>query len=142
MQLALEEACAARDIGEVPVGCVVVRGGEVVARAGNAPIGEGDPTAHAEMRAIRAAAERFGYRLSNCTLYVTVEPCTMCAGAISQARIKRLVYGAPNPKFGAVESGVRFFEASTCHSRPEVVGGVLADEAGELMRAFFREKRA
>ena len=142
MQLALEEARRARDAGEVPVGCVIVCGGDVVAKAGNAPITDGDPTAHAEVRAIRAAAGRLSYRLSDCTLYVSVEPCTMCAGAISQARIKRLVYGAPNPKFGAVESGVRFFEAATCHSRPEVVGGVLGDEAGELMRAFFREKRA
>jgi len=141
MGLALEEAREASEAGEVPIGCVIVKDGKIIARAGNAPITEGDPTSHAEIRAMRMAARQLGYRLSGCTLYVSVEPCTMCAGAISQARIGRLVYGAPNPKFGAVESGVKFFETASCHSRPEVQGGVLGEEAAALMQAFFKAKR-
>jgi tRNA(adenine34) deaminase len=142
MDLALAEARAAAANGEVPVGCVVVRAGEVVGRAANRPIGLSDPTAHAEILALRAAATELGSeRLADCDLYVTLEPCTMCAAAISFARIRRLYYGAADPKGGAVENGVRFFSAATCHHRPEVYGGIGEREAAELLRAFFRERR-
>lgn len=142
MDMALAEARAAAADGEVPVGCIVVRAGEVVARAANRPIGLGDPTAHAEMLALRAAAAALGCeRLSDCDLYVTLEPCTMCAAAISFARIRRLYYGAADPKGGAVESGVRFFAAPTCHHRPDVYGGIGEREAAELLRDFFRARR-
>jgi tRNA(adenine34) deaminase len=142
MDLALAEAKAAAAAGEVPVGCVIVRAGEVVARAANRPLAEKDPTAHAEMLAIRQAATALGSeRLADCDLYVTLEPCAMCAAAISFARIRRLYYGAADPKGGAVENGVRFFASTTCHHRPEVYGGIAEGAAGELLRAFFRARR-
>lgn len=143
MRLAIQEAKSAARRGEVPVGAVLVNAdGEVVAKAGNAPISICDPTAHAEVLALRDAAyESDNYRLGGLTLYVTLEPCTMCAGAISNARIARLVYGAPDVKGGAVENGVRFFKQPTCHHRPEVTGGVLAEDCGELLTNFFRARR-
>jgi tRNA(adenine34) deaminase len=142
MDLALAEARAAATAGEVPVGCVVVRGGEVLARAGNRTLTDRDPTAHAELLAIRSAAAAIGSeRLTDCDLYVTLEPCAMCAAAISFARIRRLYFGAADPKGGAVENGVRFFAAATCHHRPEVYGGIAESDAGTLLRDFFRERR-
>ena len=142
MSIALDEARAAAAAGEVPVGCVVVRGGEVVARAHNRTLADRDPTAHCEMLAIRAAAAALGSeRLSDCDLYVTLEPCAMCAAAISFARIRRLYYGAADPKGGAVESGVRFFASPTCHHRPEVYGGIGETEAAALLKDFFQERR-
>ena len=142
MDMALAEARAAGVCGEVPVGCVIVRNGEVIARAGNRTLAERDPTAHAEILAIRAAAQLLGSeRLDDCDLYVTLEPCVMCAGALSLARIRRLYYGAPDPKGGAVDNGVRFFASPTCHHRPEVYGGLGEAEAGSLLREFFKERR-
>ena len=142
MQFALEEARAAAARGEVPVGCVIVRGEEVVARAGNRTLADKDPTAHAELLAIRAAAARLGSeRLSDCDLYVTLEPCAMCAAAISFARIRRLYFGAGDPKGGAVEHGVRFFAAPTCHHRPEVYGGIGERDSAALLREFFQARR-
>jgi len=143
MRLALEEAKAAARRGEVPVGAVLVNAqGEVVAKTGNAPISICDPTAHAEVLALRDGAYQTGnYRLGGMSLYVTLEPCTMCAGAISNARIARVIYGASDPKGGAVENGVQFFDQPTCHHKPEVEGGVLADEASRLLKDFFRERR-
>lgn len=143
MQIALDKARAAQSRGEVPVGCVIVREGAVVARAGNRTLADRDPTAHAELLAIRAAAAALGSeRLTDCDLYVTLEPCTMCAAAMSFARIRRLYFGAPDPKGGAVEHGVRFFAAPTCHHRPEVYGGIGEQESAELLRAFFAERRS
>ena len=145
MRIALEEAQAAAGRGETPVGAVVVdpASGEIIARAANSPISNGDPTAHAEILALRAAALAVGnYRLTDLTLVVTLEPCAMCAGAISHARIGRLVFGAPDEKGGAVIHGPRFFGQATCHWKPEVTGGVLADESSVLLRAFFRARRA
>jgi tRNA(adenine34) deaminase len=142
MQAALAEAKHAAAAGEVPVGCVVVRAGAIIARARNRTLADHDPTAHAEMLAIRAAAQALGSeRLVDCDLYVTLEPCTMCAAAISFARIRRLYYGAADPKGGAVEHGVRFFTAPTCHHRPEVYGGIAEAEAGELLKEFFKARR-
>jgi len=142
MDLAFEEACAAGAAGEVPVGAVIVRGGEVLARAGNRTLRDRDPTAHAEVLAIRQAAQKLGSeRLVDCDLYVTLEPCAMCAAAISFARIRRLYFGAPDPKGGAVEHGVKFFTAATCHHRPEVYGGIGEREAASLLREFFAERR-
>ena len=142
MEFALEEARAAAGAGEVPVGCVIVQAGNVVARAGNRTVRDQDPTAHAELLALRAAAAATGSeRLAACDLYVTLEPCTMCVAAISLARIRRLYYGAADPKGGAVESGVRFFAAPTCHHRPEVYGGINERAAGDLLREFFRARR-
>ena len=142
MDLALAEARAAAADGEVPVGCVVVRGGEVIARARNRTIADHDPTAHAEMLALRAAAAALGTeRLTDCDIYVTLEPCAMCAGALSFARIRRLYYGAADPKGGAVDSGVQFFASPTCHHRPEVYGGIAEQEAAALLRGFFAERR-
>ena len=144
MRIALEEAQAAAARGEAPIGAVVVdpASGEVIARAGNSPIGLNDPTAHAEILALRAAAERLGnYRLTGLTLVVTLEPCAMCAGAISHARIGRLVFGAADPKGGAVIHGPKFFDQPTCHWRPEVLGGLLAEESAALLRGFFRARR-
>jgi tRNA(adenine34) deaminase len=142
MELALAEARAAAAAGEVPVGCVIVRAGEVVARTRNRTLADRDPTAHAEMLAIREAAAAIGSeRLVDCDLYVTLEPCTMCAGALSFARIRRLYYGAADPKGGAVESGVRFFASATCHHRPEVYSGIGEQEAAALLRGFFAERR-
>jgi tRNA(adenine34) deaminase len=145
MRLALAKAQAAAKAGEIPVGALVVDpvSGEVVAEAANGPIGLCDPTAHAEILALRRAAEKIGnYRLTGLTLYVTLEPCAMCAGAISHARIGRLVWGAPDPKGGAVEHGPKVFEQPTCHWRPALEGGVLAEECGEALRAFFRARRS
>ncbi|MDO9472480.1 MAG: tRNA adenosine(34) deaminase TadA [Caulobacter sp.] len=142
MQLALAQAREAAAAGEVPVGAVLVRHGEVIATGRNAPIDRHDPTAHAEIVALRAAAQKLGnYRLDDCELYVTLEPCAMCAGAISHARIGRVVFGADDAKGGAVVHGPRFFEQPTCHWRPLVTGGVLADESADLLRGFFRARR-
>jgi tRNA(adenine34) deaminase len=142
MDLALKAADAAGKSGEVPIGCVIVRDGEVVATAANRTIGDRDPTAHAELLAIREAAKNLGSeRLTDCDLYVTLEPCTMCAGAISLARIRRLYYGAADPKGGAVESGVRFFASPACHHVPEVYSAVGEREAAELLTEFFRVRR-
>jgi tRNA(adenine34) deaminase len=142
MALALEEARAAAARGEVPVGAVIVKDGRVIAAAGNCPRELRDPTAHAELLAIRRACEALqDERLGGCDLYVTLEPCTMCAAAISFARIRRLYYGASDPKGGAVESGVRFFSQATCHHRPEIYPAIGEREAAALLREFFRERR-
>jgi tRNA(adenine34) deaminase len=142
MSIALEEARAAGARGEVPVGCVVVRDGTIVARAGNRTIADHDPTGHAELIAIRAAASALGSeRLADCDLYVTLEPCAMCAAAMSFARIRRLYFGAADTKGGAVEHGVRFFAAPTCHHRPEVYGGINESDCGELLKSFFQTRR-
>jgi tRNA(adenine34) deaminase len=144
MGQALDLARAAADMGEAPIGALIVdAGGQVLAAAHNRPIGLNDPTGHAEILALRQAAEALSnYRLAPAlTLYVTLEPCAMCAGAISHARIARVVYGASDPKGGAVAHGPRFFEQPTCHWRPEVAGGVRGEEAGELLRDFFRARR-
>lgn len=144
MRLALDAAHAAAAAGETPVGAVVLdpATGEVLAVAGNGPIGAHDPTAHAEIAAMRIAAAKLGnYRLTGLTLVVTLEPCAMCAGAISHARIGRVVFGADDAKGGAVVHGPRFFEQPTCHWRPEVTGGVLADESADLLRGFFKARR-
>jgi len=142
MDLALDEARDAAAAGEVPVGCVVVRDGTVLARAGNRTVRDRDPTAHAEMLAIRQTAAAIGSeRLVDCDLYVTLEPCPMCAAAAAFARIRRLYYGATDPKGGAVESGVRYFASPTCHHRPEIYNGIAATEAAALLRAFFAAKR-
>ena len=142
MQTALDEARAAAARGEVPVGCVVVRNGDVIARAGNRTLADKDPTAHAELLAIRQAAAALGSeRLTDCDLYVTLEPCTMCAAAMSFARIRRLYFGAADPKGGAVEHGVRFFAQPTCHHRPDVYGGINESDAAALLKDFFRERR-
>ena len=142
MDLALKQAKNAETGGEVPIGCVIVRGGAVIAQAGNRTLADRDPTAHAEMVAIRAAAAAIGSeRLVDCDLYVTLEPCTMCAAAISFARIRRLYYGAADPKGGAVDSGVRFFAAPTCHHVPEVYPSVGESEAASLLTNFFRARR-
>jgi tRNA(adenine34) deaminase len=142
MDLALKTAKNAGKAGEVPIGCVIVRNYEVIASAANRTLTDRDPTAHAEILAIRQAAERIGTeRLVDCDLYVTLEPCTMCAGAISLARIRRLYYGAPDPKGGAVDSGVRFFASPTCHHVPEVYPSVGENEAATLLRDFFKVRR-
>ena len=142
MDLALEEARAAVAAGEVPVGCVIVHDGEVIARAYNRTLADRDPTAHCEILAIRQAADALASeRLSDCDLYVTLEPCAMCAGAISFARIRRLYYGAADPKGGAVDNGVRYFASPTCHHRPEVYGGLAEAEAAALLKDFFRARR-
>lgn len=144
MRTALDLAQAAANVGEVPVGAVIANEatGEIVATGANGPVAGHDPTAHAEIVALRAAAARLGnYRLTGLTLYVTLEPCAMCAGAISHARIGRVVWGADDPKGGAVIHGPRLFEQPTLHHRPAVEGGVLATEAGELLRGFFRARR-
>jgi tRNA(Arg) A34 adenosine deaminase TadA len=142
MDQALAQARAAAAEGEVPVGCVVVRNGEVIARGRNRMITDHDPTAHAELVALRAAAASLGTeRLTGCDVYVTLEPCTMCAGALSFARIRRLYYGAADPKGGAVDNGVRFFASPTCHHRPEVYGGIAEQEAATLLLDFFAERR-
>ena len=142
MDLALKTAEKAGKSGEVPIGCVIVRNQEVIATAGNRTLTDRDPTAHAEILAIRQAAELTGSeRLTDCDLYVTLEPCTMCAGAISFARIRRLYYGAADPKGGAVESGVRFFASPTCHHVPEVYSAVGEQQAASLLKAFFKARR-
>ncbi len=142
MDLALEQAEKAEKAGEVPIGCVIVRDGAVIARAGNRTLTDRDPTAHAEVLALRAAARALGSeRLTGCDLYVTLEPCTMCAAAISFARIRRLYFGALDPKGGAVESGVRFFASPTCHHAPEVYPAVGETRAAALLREFFKARR-
>jgi tRNA(adenine34) deaminase len=142
MQLALEQARHAWTLGEVPVGAVVVKDGEVIAVGYNQPIGRHDPTAHAEIVALRAAAEKIGnYRLPGCELYVTLEPCVMCSGAMMHARLARVVYAAQDPKTGAAGSVVNLFEHEQLNHHTEVVGGVMADEAGAMLRGFFAERR-
>jgi tRNA(adenine34) deaminase len=142
MDLALAEARAAGTAGEVPVGCVIVRDGAVISRAGNRTLADRDPTAHCELLAIRrAAAALASERLTDCDLYVTLEPCAMCAAAISFARIRRLYYGAADPKGGAAENGVRFFASPTCHHRPDVYGGIGEAEASGLLKDFFSQRR-
>jgi tRNA(adenine34) deaminase len=142
MDLALAEARAAGERGEVPVGCIIVRDGEVLARTGNRTLADRDPTAHAEILAIRRAATLLGSeRLDACDLYVTLEPCAMCAGALAFARIRRLYYGAADPKGGAVDNGVKFFASPTCHHRLEVYGGMAEAEASALLKEFFKERR-
>ena len=142
MSVAFVEARAASERGEVPVGAVVVRDGNVIAAAGNRPRELRDPSAHAEMLAIRRACEALDdERLTGCDLYVTLEPCTMCAAAIAFARIRRVYFAAHDPKGGAVENGVRFFQQPTCHHAPEVYGGIREAEAASLLRAFFEERR-
>jgi tRNA(adenine34) deaminase len=142
MDLALKAAQNAENAGEVPIGCVVVRKGEVIATAGNRTLCDRDPTAHAEILAIRQAASSLGNeRLIDCDLYVTLEPCTMCAAAISFARIRRLYYGATDPKGGAVDSGVRFFASPTCHHAPDVYSAIGESEAAALLRNFFKARR-
>jgi tRNA(adenine34) deaminase len=142
MDLALKAAKNAGKSGEVPIGCVIVRDDRVIATAGNRTLTDRDPTAHAEILAIREAAKITGSeRLTDCDLYVTLEPCTMCAGAISFARIRRVYFGAADPKGGAVEAGVRFFAQPTCHHAPEVYSAVGEQEAATLLRDFFKARR-
>ena len=142
MDLALKAAESAAISGEVPIGCVVVRDNVVIATAANRTLTDRDPTAHAEILALRQAAQVVGSeRLVDCDLYVTLEPCTMCAGAISFARIRRLYYGAADPKGGAVESGVRFFAAPTCHHAPEVYSAVGEQQAAQMLKEFFKARR-
>jgi tRNA(adenine34) deaminase len=142
MRRALELAAEAASAGEVPVGATVTLGDEIVAEAGNAMRGSNDPTAHAEMEAIRAAAARLGTsRLDDCTLWVTLEPCAMCAAAIGLARFKSLRFGAEDPKGGGVVHGPRIFAQPTCHHRPDVLGGIGEQEAADLLRRFFAERR-
>ena len=142
MQKALEQAAKAAAAGEVPIGAVVMRDGEIVAAAHNAPRALHDPTAHAEVLAIRAAAAALGReRLDGCDLWVTLEPCAMCAGAIVHARIGRVYYAAPDPKGGAVEHGGRIFDQPTCLHRPEVYSGMGENESADLLRGFFRDRR-
>jgi tRNA(adenine34) deaminase len=142
MEIALEQARTGAATGEVPVGCVVVCDGKVIAKAHNRTLTDRDPTAHCEMLAIRSAAAVLGSeRLIDCDLYVTLEPCPMCAAAISFARIRRLYYGAADPKGGAVENGVRYFASPTCHHRPEVYGGIAEADAAALLKGFFQARR-
>ena len=142
MRLALDEAKAAAAGGEVPVGAVVTRGAEVLAVARNRMRDDNDPTAHAEIVALRAAAAKVGdCRLDGCDLWVTLEPCAMCAGAIALARIGRLYFAAPDPKGGAVLHGPRLFGQPTCHHAPEIYSGMGEEEAGDMLRDFFRERR-
>ncbi len=142
MQAALNEAEEAGRRGEVPIGAVIVRDGEIIAQAGNRTLEMNDPTAHAEILAIRQACGTLGsQRLPDCDLYVTLEPCPMCAAAVSFARIRRLYYGAEDPKGGAVESGVRFFGDPTCHHAPDVYSGLAEQQSARLLREFFAERR-
>ncbi|WP_460929978.1 nucleoside deaminase [Shinella zoogloeoides] len=142
MDIALEEARAAGARGEVPVGAVLVLDGAVIAQAGNRTRTENDVTAHAEVAVIREAARKLGQeRLTGADLYVTLEPCTLCAAAISFARIRRLYYGAEDPKGGAVESGVRFFAQPTCHHAPDVYSGIGGTAAADILKDFFKERR-
>jgi len=142
MRMALNAAAEAKLAGEVPVGAVVVKDGEVIAIGYNRPIGRHDPTAHAEIAALRVASEKLGnYRLPGCTLYVTLEPCTMCAGAMMHARLARIVYGATDPKTGARGAIVNLFAEERLNHHAEVVGGVLAAECGTMLSSFFAERR-
>ncbi|NGZ87130.1 tRNA adenosine(34) deaminase TadA [Duganella aceris] len=143
MQLALEQAQHAWDEGEVPVGAVVVKDGVVIAVGYNQPIGKHDPTAHAEIVALRAAAEALGnYRLPGCELYVTLEPCVMCSGAMMHARLAKVVYGAADPKTGAGGSVVNLFEQEQLNHHTEIAGGVMAEECGTMLKSFFAARRA
>lgn len=143
MQLALRQAKAAADAGEVPVGAVVVRAGQVIASAHNAPLGSHDPTAHAEVNAMRAAAQALGnYRLDDCTLYVTLEPCAMCSGAALHARFKRVVFGATEPKTGAAGSVLNLFANEHINHQTQITGGVLADDCAQVLKGFFEQRRA
>ncbi|WP_229473728.1 tRNA adenosine(34) deaminase TadA [Pseudoduganella lurida] len=143
MRAALAEAQRAWDLGEVPVGAVVVKDGVVIARGFNQPIAGHDPTAHAEIMALRAAAQVLGnYRLPGCELYVTLEPCVMCSGAMMHARLAKVVYGARDPKTGAAGSVVDLYASEQLNHHTEAVGGVLADECGSLLKAFFASRRA
>jgi tRNA(adenine34) deaminase len=143
MQQALSQAQNAWALGEVPVGALVVKDGQVIATGFNQPIGTHDPTAHAEIMALRAAAEILGnYRLPGCELYVTLEPCAMCAGAMMHARLARVVFGASDPKTGACGSVINLFEQEKLNHHTELVGGVMAEECGQLLRTFFAERRA
>jgi tRNA(adenine34) deaminase len=142
MQIALDEARAAGARGEVPVGCAIVRGSQAIVRTGHRTLELHDPTAHAEVLAIRQAAAALGSeRLTDCDLYVTLEPCAMCAAAMAFARVRRVYYGAADPKGGAVDNGVRFFSQPTCHHRPEVYGGMDETEAAALLKDFFTARR-
>jgi tRNA(adenine34) deaminase len=142
MEAALDLARLAADAGEVPVGAVVVKDGQIIGRGGNRPIAGHDPTAHAEIVALREAAAALGTdRLIGCDLWVTLEPCAMCAGAIAHSRIARLYYGASDPKGGAVEHGPRLFEQPTVHHKPEIYGGISETECADLLRTFFRDRR-
>ena len=142
MDIALEEARRAAQRGEVPVGAILVKDGEVIARDGNRTLELNDPTAHAEILVIRAACKLLGtQRLPECDLYVSLEPCSMCAGAISFARLRRLYYGAGDEKGGAVDHGTRFFSQSTCHHAPDVYAGIGEQPASKLLRAFFQDRR-
>jgi tRNA(Arg) A34 adenosine deaminase TadA len=142
MSVAFAEAHEAQRRGEVPIGAALAQGGVVIASAGNRTLGDADPTAHAEMIVLRAGAAKLGqHRLIDCDLYVTLEPCAMCAGAISHARLRRLYYAAPDPKGGAVEHGPRFFSQPTCLHAPEVYGGIREQEASAMLRAFFAARR-
>lgn len=142
MRAALDAAAQAASAGEVPIGAVIVKDGVVIASAHNMPRADHDPTAHAEVLAIRAAAAALlQERLTGCELWVTLEPCAMCAGAVSHARVARVVYAAGDPKGGAVEHGPRFFASPACHWRPDAEGGVLADESAALLKAFFKARR-
>ncbi|GJI93477.1 tRNA-specific adenosine deaminase [Duganella caerulea] len=143
MRQALEQAQHAWDLGEVPVGAVVVKDGVVIARGYNQPIGRHDPTAHAEIVALRAAAEALGnYRLPGCELYVTLEPCVMCSGAMMHARLAKVVYGATDPKTGACGSVVNLFEQEQLNHHTAIAGGVMADECGAMLKSFFAARRA
>lgn len=145
MALALEQANIAQSLGEVPVGAIIIdENGNIIAQGHNQPISGHDPTSHAEIVAIRAAAQKFAnYRLApKLTLFVTLEPCTMCVGAIAGARLARVVYGAKDEKNGAIESGVEFFNSRTAHHRPQIQAGVLAEKCGKILRDFFAARRA
>lgn len=145
MSRALQLANEAAEAGEAPIGALVVdpQTGDIIGEGRNQPISTNDPSGHAEIVALRAAAARLGnYRLTNCSMFVTLEPCTMCAGAISQARIGRLVFGAIDEKGGAVVSGVRYFESATCHWSPSVEAGLGGEESADMLRQFFRARRS
>lgn len=143
MRLALEQAALAAEGGEVPVGAVVVQGDQVIAVGSNAPIGDHDPTAHAEIIALRAAAKAVGnYRLTDCRLYVTLEPCAMCSGAIFHARLSEVVFGAPDPKTGAAGSALDLYNNRAINHQTQVRGGVMADDCGQMLQAFFARRRA
>ncbi|MGA0037006.1 MAG: tRNA adenosine(34) deaminase TadA [Burkholderiaceae bacterium] len=143
MRLALEQAALAAERGEVPVGAVLVQGDQVIAVGSNAPIGDHDPTAHAEVMALRSAAQRLGnYRLTDCRLYVTLEPCAMCSGAIFHARLSEVIYGAPDPKTGAAGSALDLYANRSINHQTLVRGGLMADECGQMLQAFFARRRA
>ena len=142
MERALAEAAAAQAGGEVPIGCVIVRSQDLIATGQNRNLRDNDPSAHAEIVALRAAGQKLGnHRLEHCELYVVIEPCAMCAGAMVHARLKRLIYGAPDPKAGAVESVMKVLNHPRLNHQMEVVGGVLADRCSQMLREFFRERR-